>query len=63
MSNKFFETYELASIGDWYVKISKMDGTVMVFIYNPIILESAIDWFDSEYEAVLWIDYMTAKYV
>jgi len=63
MSNKFFESYETAQIGEWLVKVSKLDGQVMAFVWNPIICESAIDWFDSEYEAVLWIDYMTAKYV
>jgi len=63
MSNKFFESYELAQIGDWDIKVSKMDGTVMVFAWNPVICESAIDWFDSEYDAVFWIDYMTAKYI
>jgi hypothetical protein len=63
MSNKFFQSYDSVEIGDWCVKISVLDNTWMIFIWNPIICESQVEWFDSEYEAVLWLDYMTAKYV
>jgi hypothetical protein len=31
-------------------------------MWNSSIAESAIEWFDNNMDAMLWIDYMTSKY-
>jgi len=58
-----FVTYEPVCVGDWVVKVSKMDEQVQVFLYHPYSIESQIQWFTEEYDAILWIDYMCAKYI
>ena len=58
-----FETYEAVMIGDWGCKVSKYGDQVMAFMWHLYIEESQIQWFDSEYDAVMWIEYMSAKYV
>ena len=63
LPSRTFESYETIGLGDWLIKISKMNGTIMVFMWNVMSAESAIDWFDSEQEAYMWIEYMSAKYV
>lgn len=58
-----FISYEPVFIGEWIVKISKMQDQTQVFLYNNYSRESEIQWFDEEYDAILWIDYMCAKYI
>ena len=58
-----FESYETVQIGEWLVKVSKLYDQIQVFMWNPLICESSIQWFDCEYEAIYFVDYMSAKYV
>jgi hypothetical protein len=63
LPNNIFESYEAVLVGDWGCKVSKMNNQVMVFMWHMYNLDSQIEWFDSEYDAVLWMEYMSAKYV
>lgn len=58
-----YESYESVQLGECEVKISKYYNQIQVFLFNYSTAETAIHWFDSEYEAVMWIEYMTQKYV
>lgn len=59
-----FESYEPAMVGEWIVKVSTYGpNQVMVFMTNEMTLEAHLQFFDSEVEAVHWIEYMSAKYV
>ena len=58
----FFESYQLMQVEDWLVKISKMNDTIQVFLYNPSLGQTAIQWFNSEQESVEWVEFMAARY-
>ena len=63
LPNNIFETYEPVLVGDWGCKVSKLGSQIMVFMWHIYNLDSQIEWFDSEYDAVLWMEYMSAKHV
>jgi hypothetical protein len=58
-----FESYDPVLIGEWACKVSKYDSQVQAFMWHIITMESHIQWFESEYDAVMWIEYMSCKYV
>jgi hypothetical protein len=58
-----FESYEPVRMGECGVKISKYENQIQVFVFNFATAETAIQWFKNEYEAVMWIEHMTEKFI
>ena len=58
-----FLSYRTIYADDWCIKVSTMGGQIQVFVWNSSLGESTIEWFDNNMDAMLWIDYMTSKYV
>jgi hypothetical protein len=50
-------------MGECGVKISKYENQIQVFVFNFATAETAIQWFKNEYEAVMWIEHMTEKFI
>ncbi len=63
MPSKYFESYKPIQIGDWGCKVSKYGGQIMVFMWHIQAMDTYLQCFESEYEAVRWMEYMSAKYV
>lgn len=63
LPHNFFESYEPIQIGDWGSKVSKYGSQIMVFMWHVQALDTYLQYFDSEYDAVMWMEYMSAKYV
>ena len=63
LPRNFFESYEPIQIGDWGCKVSKMGSQIMVFMWHIEALDTYLQYFDDEYDAVMWMEYMSAKYV
>lgn len=57
-----FESYEPILIGEWGAKISKHGDHMMVFMWNIHDLTTQLRFFTSEYDAILWMEYMSARY-
>lgn len=58
-----FFSYHTIYADDWAIKVSTMGAQIQVFMWNSALGESTIEWFDNNMDAMLWIDYMTSKYV
>ncbi|MEK9695668.1 MAG: hypothetical protein VW270_07865 [Candidatus Poseidoniales archaeon] len=58
-----FESYEPIQIGDWGCKVSKYGSQIMVFMWHIEVMDTHLQYFDDEYDAVMWMEYMSAKYV
>jgi len=58
-----FESYEPIQIGDWGCKVSKYGSQIMVFMWHIQAMDTYLQFFNSEYDAVIWMEYMSAKYV
>lgn len=63
LPRKIFETYEPIQIGDWGCKVSKYADQVMVFMWHRFNYDTYCEFFTSELDAVMWMEYMSAKYV
>ena len=63
LPHNLFESYEPIQIGDWGCKVSKYTDQIMVFMWHIDALDTYLQYFDTEYDAVLWMEYMSAKYV
>jgi hypothetical protein len=57
-----FESYEAVYVGNCIVKISKLDKQIQVFLYSQYTMECRIEWFFEEYDAIVWVEYMSQKY-
>ena len=63
VDESLFETYETAQLGEWTVKVSTYGkDQIMVFMVNLMSIETQLRFFDNERDAVLWMEYMGAKY-
>ena len=58
-----FESYEPIQIGDWGCKVSKYGSQIMVFMWHIQAMDTYLQYFNSEYDAVIWMEYISAKYV
>lgn len=63
LPRNIFETYEPIQIGDWGCKVSKYGTQIMVFMWHIQAMDTYLQYFDDEYDAVMWMEYMSAKYV
>ena len=61
--SNIFESYDPVQVGDWGCKVSRYSNQFMVFMWHLHNLDCQCEFFESEYDAVLWMEYMSAKYV
>jgi len=54
-----FTTYELVTIDDWDVKLSRLDDQLLIAIQNRDSGLTDVRFFTSEILAFQWIDYVT----